>query len=337
MTATITQDTAMHTRDLVVVGSSMGGIEALSSLAGQLPADLPAAVLIVQHTSPESPGMLGAILSRRGPLPAVMAEDGMSLERGKIYVAPPNRHLLATAGGIRVTFGPRENRARPAIDPLFRTAAGNYRSRVIGVVLTGLLGDGAAGLLAVKRCGGMALVQAPDDAAYAEMPLRALESVKDAQKFAMDNLGKLLVRHCGEPAPEPPPVPDALSVETRLTETSMGTEDWGSVPSLPTSFTCPECKGAIHEIREEGLTRFRCRVGHAYSTHDLLGDKAKAAEESLWVALQTLEERAQMLEVMAAEDRQRGWHRGAGGYAERAKEARSHADRLRELLQHVTL
>lgn len=328
---------SMQTRDIVVVGSSMGGIEALSSLAGQLPRDLPAAVLVVQHSSPESPGLLGVILSRHGPLPAVVAEDGMPIERGRIYVAPPNRHLLATASGLRVTFGPRENRARPAIDPLFRTAAVNYRSRVIGVVLTGLLGDGAAGLLAVQRCGGLPLVQAPDDAAYADMPLRALGVVTDAQTFVMGDLGALLLRHCGEPAPEPPPVPESLAIESRLSEQSMGYEDWGAVPSRPTNFTCPECRGAIHEIREEGLTRFRCRVGHAYSTYDLLGDKARAVEDSLWVALQTLEERAQMLELMAADDRQRGWHRGAGSYVDRARETRAHADRLRELLLKVPI
>ena len=313
----------------------MGGIEALSSLARQLPADLPAAVLVVQHTSPESPGLLGTILSRQGPLPAVIAEDGMPIERGNIYIAPPNRHLLATATGVHVTFGPRENRSRPAIDPLFRTAAVNYRSRVIGVVLTGMLGDGAAGLLAVQRCGGLPLVQAPDDAAYADMPLHALASVKGAEKFVMDDLGELLVRRCAEPAPEPPPIPEALLVEARLTERSMITEDWGAVPSQPTSFTCPECRGAIHEVRDEGLTRFRCRVGHAYSSHDLLGDKAKAIEESLWVALQTLEERAQMLELLAGDDNRRGWHRGAGTYVERARETRAHADRLRELLLKV--
>lgn len=327
----------MHTRDIVVVGSSMGGIGALSSMAAQLPADLPAAVLVVQHTSPDSPGLLGVILSQRGPLPAVVAEDGMPIERGRIYIAPANRHMLATADGIRVTFGPRENRSRPAIDPLFRTAAVNFRSRVIGVVLTGLLGDGAAGLLAVQRCGGIPMVQAPYDAEFADMPRRALDLVEAAQKFTLADLGAALVRHCGEPAPEPPEVPEALLIETRLTERDMGTEDWGKVPSRATSFTCPECKGAIHEIREDGLTRYRCRVGHAYSTHDLLGDKAKSVEESLWVALQTLEERAQMLESMAADDRQRGWHRGAGGYADRAKETRVHADRLRELLLDVPI
>jgi two-component system chemotaxis response regulator CheB len=322
----------MLIRDIVVIGSSMGGIEALSSMAGQLPAGLPAAVLVVQHTSPDSPRLLGQILSDRGPLPAFIAEDGMPIERGRIYIAPPNRHMLATADGIRITFGPRENRSRPAIDPLFRTAAVNFRSRVIGVVLTGLLGDGAAGLLAVKRCGGMPMVQSPYDAEFADMPRRALDLVVDAQKFALLDLGVSLIRHCGEPAPEPPEVPEALLIETRLTERDMGMEDWGKVPSRPTSFTCPECKGAIHEIHEDGLTRYRCRVGHAYSTHDLLGDKAKAVEESLWVALQTLEERAQMLEAMASDDRRRGWHRGASSYDERARETRVHADRLRGLL-----
>lgn len=325
----------MHTRDIVVIGSSMGGIDALSSMASQLPADLPAAVLVVQHMSAESPGVLGTILSNRGALPAVIAEDGMPIERGRIHVAPPDRHMLATAEGIRITFGPRENRSRPAIDPLFRSAAVNYRSRVIGVVLTGLLGDGAAGLLAVQRCGGIVMVQSPHDAEFADMPRRALDLVRDAQRFALDDLGAALLRHCGEPAPEPPAVPEALLIETRLTERDMGMEDWGRVPSRPTSFTCPECKGAIHEIREEGLTRYRCRVGHAYSTHDMLRDKAKSVEESLWVALQTLEERAQMLESMAAADRQRGWTRGAGSYEDRARETRVHADRLRALLLDV--
>lgn len=325
----------MQSRDIVVIGSSMGGIEALSSLARQLPEKLPAAVLVVQHVSPESPGVLAEILSLKGAMPAVMAEDGMALDTGRIYVAPPNRHLLATASGIRVSFGPRENRSRPAIDPLFRTAAVNFRSRVIGVVLTGLLGDGAAGLLAVHRCGGMALVQAPDDAAYPDMPLRALDLVKDARKFVMNDLGGLLVRHCGEPAPAPPQIPEGLAIETKLTEQSMAMENWGLVPSQPTNFTCPECKGAIHEIREEGLTRFRCRVGHAYSSHDMLGDKAKAVEESLWMALQSLEERTQMLELLASDDRQHGRLRGAGTYSERAKETRLHADRLRNLIMQL--
>jgi two-component system, chemotaxis family, protein-glutamate methylesterase/glutaminase len=142
----------MPARDIIVIGSSLGGIEALSELVPQLPADLPAAVFVVQHTSPESRALLSEILDRRGPLPAVVAADGIAIEAGRIYVAPPDRHLLLTGSGVRVVYGPRENRARPAVDPLFRTAAANYRSRVIGVILSGLLSDGASGLHAVKRC-----------------------------------------------------------------------------------------------------------------------------------------------------------------------------------------
>lgn len=321
-----------QTRDIIVVGASMGGVEALSALAGQLPADLPASVLVVQHTSEQSPGLLGEILSRAGPLAAATAKDGQCLEHGRIYVAPPNRHLLLTQSGVRIVFGPRENRARPAIDALFRTAAVNCRSRVIGVVLTGLLGDGAAGLLAVHRCGGAAVVQAPGDAAYPEMPRRALAAVPDARQATLAELGPLLATLVTEPAPEPPPVPEALRIEARLTELAMQDTDWYEVPSRPTDFTCPECNGAIREIEGEPTPRYRCRVGHAYGADELVAAKDRAVEDALWLALQTLQERAQMLETMAGEDRGRGWTRNAGGYEERARETRAAADRIRALL-----
>jgi len=322
----------MRTRDVIVLGASMGGIEALSCLVEGLDPGLPAALLVVQHTSTESPGMLAQILNGRGPLPAVHAENGMPLRPGHIYVAPPNRHLLVREDQMRVVFGPRENRTRPAIDPLFRTAAVNLRSRVVGVVLTGLLGDGAAGLLAIHRCGGLALVQDPEDAAHPDMPLNALQAVPTARRVPLAELPTLLARIVREPAPEPPPVPEALRIEVRLTERAMATDDWNQIPGSPTRYTCPECQGAIQRIEEDGLVRFRCRVGHAYSPDDLLGAKAKTVEDTLWVALQTLEERAQMLENMAQDDRLRGWHRSPGGREQRARETRMHAERLRELL-----
>jgi two-component system chemotaxis response regulator CheB len=325
----------MSTRDIIVIGASMGGIEALSSLVRQLPADLPASVLIVQHTWPESPGYLAQIISRNAALPAVTAANGMRAERGRIYVAPPNRHLLLTADGICVTFGPRENRSRPAIDPLFRTAAVNFGSRVIGVVLTGLLGDGVAGLLGIQRCGGVCVVQAPSDAAHPEMPTRALAAVPNAHQVAIDQIGSLLTRLSREEAPPSPPVPNALRLEAQLTERAMETEDWNQIPGTPTRFTCPECRGAIQETREEGLVRFRCRVGHAYSGEDLVSEKAKAVEDVLWVALQTLEERAQMLEAMADGARVRGPSQPTGGYADRAREARRQAERLRAVLSDL--
>ena len=322
----------MQTRDIIAVGASMGGVEALSALVSQLPADLPAAVLVVQHLAAQSPALLGDILSQHGPLPAVVAQDQMAIERGRIYVAPPDRHLFVSQGGLRVNYGPRENRARPAIDVLFRTTAVHCRSRVIGVVLTGLLGDGAAGLLAIHRCGGAALVQAPADASYPEMPGRALAAVPSARQVPLAELGSMLARLAAEPAPEPPPVPEALRIEARLTERAMATDDWGNVPSRSTDFTCPECSGAIREIADEPIRRFRCRVGHAYTADDFVKAKTLSVEEALWMALQSLQEQAQVLEALAASDRARGWQRNAASYEERAREVHSAADRLRELV-----
>ncbi|WP_295442260.1 chemotaxis protein CheB [uncultured Thiodictyon sp.] len=204
---------ALHTRDIVVIGASMGGVEALRALARGFPADLPASVLVVLHTSS---GQLADFLDRAGPLRATTAEDGIAPQRGRIYVAPPGRHLLLTGEGLRVVFGPRENSARPAVDPLFRTAAASHRSRVIGVVLTGCLDDGAAGLLAVHRCGGCAVVQAPDDAAYPEMPRRALLAVPDAITAQLSDLAPLLARLAAQPAPVASSVPAALLLETQL-------------------------------------------------------------------------------------------------------------------------
>lgn len=322
----------MQTRDIIVVGASMGGVETLSALVSQLPADLPASLLIVQHTSAHSLGLLGDILSHRGALKAVAAEDRMPLEHGCIYVAPPDRHLLLTAQGIRVVFGPRENRVRPAIDPLFRTAAVHCRSRVIGVILTGLLGDGASGLLAVHRCGGAAVVQSPNDAAHPEMPIRALAAVPTAHQLPMAELAPLLVRLTAEEAPESPRVPDAIRIEARLTERAMANDDWGEVPTGPTDFTCPDCNGAIRAIEGEPIRRYRCRVGHAYSEDDFIAAKEGGVEEALWLALQTLQEQAQILETLAAEDSKRGWSRNASGYEERAREMRAAADRLHALV-----
>lgn len=322
----------MPNRDVIVIGASMGGVEALSVLMGQLPADLPATVLIVQHTAAQSPALLGEILDRRGPLRATVAEDQAPMKHGRVYVAPPDRHLLLTAEGLRVVYGPRENRVRPAIDPLFRTAAVHCRSRVIGVVLTGLLSDGAAGLYAVDRCGGVAIVQSPDDAAFPEMPVRALTSVPAARQVPLDGLATLLTRLAHEEAPVSPPVPEALRIEARLTERAMAHDDWGKVPTRATDFTCPECSGALREVEGETVRRYRCRVGHAYTEDDFVAAKAKSLEDALWLALQTMQEQAQILDTLAAKDLERGWDRTASGYQDRAEELRRAADRLRDLV-----
>lgn len=320
-------------RDIVVVGSSAGGIDALSRLVAALPSDLPAAIFMVQHLSDESPGVLGSILHRRGRLDVVTAEDGMPIERGRIYVAPPNRHMILTERAVRVVFGPRENRSRPAIDPLFRTAAVHYGSRVIGVVLTGMLADGASGLHAIARCGGVTIVQAPIDARFPEMPERALERVPGALTIPLDELPVILSRLTREVAPPSPPVPDSLRIEAALTERAMPEDDWNAVPGKPTRYTCPACSGALQEIVEDGVSRYRCRVGHAYSAPDLLVEKSAALENSLWIALQTLEERAEMFRTLAGNDRSRGWEQSAVAFDRRAEEAARHVEVLRHALR----
>jgi len=326
----------MQTRDVVVIGSSMGGIEALKILVAQFPLDLPASVSVVQHVADGSPAVLAEILESRGPLPASTAEDGMIMERGRIYVAPANRHLLVTPGCIRVVFGPRENRSRPAIDPLFRTAAVHFRSRVIGVVLTGLLDDGASGLQAIVRCGGTAVVQSPEDAAYPDMPKRALEYVEAARVSAIAKMGSLIERLCREAAPESPPVPNVLRLEARLTERASEHEDWTQLPGRAVGLTCPECAGALREIDAgEGEPRYRCRVGHAFSVRDLNLSKKSQVEDGLWLAIQTLEERAATLSNLSEVDQKRGRERNAEAFEARARESRAHAARLREILNRL--
>jgi two-component system, chemotaxis family, protein-glutamate methylesterase/glutaminase len=307
----------------------MGGPGALVALVRGLPSDLPAAVLVVQHQAAESPGALGRILGRAGALPAAMARDGEPLEPGRISVAPPDRHLVLGERGIRVVYGPRENRSRPAIDVLFRSAAVHCRSRVIGVILSGMLDDGAAGLLAIRRCGGVAVVQAPSDSEHAEMPSRALEAVPDAEQVALADMAAHLARRASEAAPEPPPVPDMLRTEARLTEGAMAALDEWSVPGQATDLTCPECRGPLWEMRAGDPPRYRCRVGHAYSRDALVRAKDDSAEEALWVALQTLEERARMLERLARGD--------GGSFAARAEETRRHAQGLRALLARLNV
>lgn len=321
-------DGAPRGHDVIVVGASLGGIEALRALVGGLPPDLPAAVVVVQHTAAASPGTLGEILDRAGPLPARLAERGEPLRLGQIVVAPPDQHLLVVDGGVRLSRGARENRTRPAIDPLFRTAAVAARSRVVGVVLTGLQDDGAAGLAAVVRCGGLAVVQA--DAAFAEMPRAALDALDAAGARAdhvtpVDEIGPLLGRLAATPAPTPPPVPNNLLIEANLTLHGMDEIDRMDEIGERTPLTCPDCGGVLWEMHDPAPARFRCHTGHAYTEAALADGQAEATEEALFVALRTLEERARLLRRMDREDR-------VGAYGERAAEMERSADLVRDLL-----
>lgn len=318
--------------DVIVVGASAGGVEALRSLAMDLPAGLPAAVFVVLHVASEGPGLLGQILDKAGPLQAAVARNGETVEHGRIYVAPPDQHLLVKDGRVRLTRGPRENRARPAIDPLFRSAGIAYSSRVVGVVLTGYLDDGAAGLSAVQRCGGVAVVQDPSDAAFPEMPHSALRTVKPDYVVPVDELGSLLGHLAREPAGPAVPIPRDVAIEAQIAERAMSDIPAEDFLGDQVPLGCPECGGPLWELDDSSVKRYRCHVGHGYTERTLLVDQDLAVERALWAALRTLEERVNMLETLARREAEAGRTSSASGYEARAAESREHIQHLRSVL-----
>jgi two-component system chemotaxis response regulator CheB len=325
----------MPGHDLVVVGASAGGVEALIGLVKRLPADLPAAVCVVVHVPADNPGVLPRILDRAGPLPAAHARDGEPLRPGRIYVAAPDRHLLVHEGHLRVVHGPRENNHRPAVDPLFRSAARAYGPRVVGVVLSGSLDDGTAGLHAVKRRGGVAVVQDPAEALFPGMPQHALANVAVDHVLPLADLAPLLVRLAHSEAPDPGvnDMADDMDLETHMAE--MDPAALGGTGRLgpPSGFSCPDCGGSLFELHDGQLLRYRCRVGHAYSPESLAAGQSAAVEEALWVAFRALEERAALLRRMARRMQEAGVDRLQQRHEGQAEEIEQRAAVIRQLIE----
>ncbi|HEY1011866.1 MAG TPA: chemotaxis protein CheB [Herpetosiphonaceae bacterium] len=319
----------MAHRDLIVIGASAGGVDALKTLVRALPADLPAAVCIVLHLSPHSQSLLPQILSRATGLHALHASDGAPLLPGHIYVAIPDHHLLIEGERIRVMRGPKENRHRPAVDPLFRSAARSRGNRVIGVVLTGSLDDGTAGLHAIKRHGGVAVVQDPNEALYPSMPLSALKEVEIDHSVPLAALGPLLARLAAEDIAAEPPrdAAPALAEEGEIVLRQLDEEN-----GAPSAFSCPSCGGVLWEIREDELVRYRCRVGHAFLPDSMFAEQTDAMEAALWTALKTLEESAALARRMADHARQRGHDLSVSQFEERSRLAEHHAQTIRQVL-----
>lgn len=325
----------MAGHDLIVIGGSMGGFDALKRLVGGLGAGLPAAVLVVLHTSARAPGLLGHILGGIGPLPASLATDGEAIRPGRIYVAPPDAHLLVQEDVLRLSRGARENLSRPAIDPLFRSAAVAYRSRAIGVILSGLLDDGTAGLAAIKQCGGLAIVQDPRDAAYPDMPTSARDAVEVDYVVPIYKLGAVLSRLAREVAGSAPPIPADPQLEVQmsghLTDHSQQMDELGE----RTTLSCPDCGGTLWRLHDESMERYRCFIGHGYTQHTLLEGQSEAAEQALVVALRTLMDRAKLLRKMAQHHTAPSSDALMADYTARADELTQHADELRRIIQHL--
>ena len=319
----------MAHRDIVLIGASAGGVQALVQLVGGLPSDFPAAVFIVLHVSPYGRSAMPIILSRAGGLPASHAVDGEPVEMGHVYVAPPDHHLVLQDGLVRLSRAPTENAQRPAIDVLFRTAAQAYGRRAIAVVLTGNLDDGTAGLAVVKRHGGTAVVQDPQDADYSSMPQSAIANVEVDYVLPLAGVAPLLAELIREPLVEEPAETEDRDMKEEL-ERGQDHEEQG----VPSDLTCPECGGSLRESRVETVVHFRCRTGHAYSPETLLAKQDDVVEAALWAAVRSLQENAALARRMERRLSQTS-RLGPGAeqrYERRAEEAERHAEVLRRIL-----
>ena len=322
----------MSNRDIIVIGGSSGATGPLKEILGRLPADLAAAVFVVLHIPTHGIDVLSTVASASTRLPVVQANSGMVIKNGNIYLAAPDHHLLLFESHMMLGRGPRENMVRPAIDPLFRSAALQYGPRVIGVVLSGLLSDGAAGLTAIKQCGGVALVQDPADAIADEMPLHALEATTVDLCVPGARIGDVLSDLVREEPGTRLPVPPEIRLEVEIAAGEhIGSRSLATIAD-PAPLTCPNCGGVLSELKMERPLRFRCQVGHAYTADALTKKQEDRVDEALRVALRIIEERAELVHRMAEDGRHSGRAAVAQMYDARSTEYRDYADMIRRVM-----
>ncbi|PQJ08954.1 chemotaxis protein CheB [Flavipsychrobacter stenotrophus] len=323
-------NTSHKSKQIVVIGTSAGGLKALISLISQLPSDFPAPLLIVQHISSDATGdVLMDALNKNGKLCSRHAVQGDIVQAGNIYLAPSDHHLMIEKGGtLLVTKGAQENRYRPAIDPLFRSAAVAFGNRVTGILLTGYLDDGTAGLIAVQRCGGICIVQDPKDADYPDMPANALNQLKVNYCLPIAQMGGVLLNLMQRKLKTQKNIPKDIEIESTIAERVLS--DLPSVNSLgeQVPFNCPGCGGVLWRIDKGTLMRYRCHTGHAYTAAALLAEQTKQIEETMWTALRMFEERRNLLTTMS-----KNLKGGASKSAiERAKQSQVHIERIKAIL-----
>ena len=320
---------AIH--DIIVIGGSGGSLEALRTLVRDLPPDLAASVFVVVHVGANS--HLAHVLARSGPLPVQQAASGEAFEPGRIYVAVPGYHLLLHGGHILLRQGPRENLARPAVDPLFRSAAASFGGRVIGVVLSGGLADGTAGLQAIKRCGGLAVVQDPADAPVSSMPRSALRHVEVDHVCPVDAMAPLLARLAREPAGPTPDIPLDIRVEAAIAAQELVDMRADDMLGTPSRFTCPECHGALWEIEDGSMLRYRCHVGHAFAADAVLSSQGEEIDRLLGTLLRSHQERAALANRMARHERDNDRQTLAEQLERRARDYEHDVEIMKRLLR----
>lgn len=312
----------MPARSVVVIGASAGGLEGLLRIVQDLEGGLPAAFCVVMHLSPTTPSRLPEILTRRSAYPATIVETEEALRPAHIYIAAPDRHLVIDDGRVLASAAPRENHHRPSVDVLFRSAAIAYRERTVGVILSGTLDDGTAGLRWIKRFGGRAIVQDPAEARFAGMPASAIANVAVDQILPAEQIAAQLA--------------EMVRSGTNAASSGNGKVDAQGAPRQPegelepSAFVCPDCGGTLFELGASEALRFRCRVGHAYGPEALHTEQARNLEESLWTAIRSLEEHADMSRRLAGRSRSHGMERAAAQFEAGAREAAQKAQIVRQ-------
>ena len=316
-------------KDIITIGGSAGSGAVLKRIVADLPADLPASIFIATHVPAHGSSILTDILSSKAQLPVSQAIDGQPIERGHIYVAAPDRHLLLLGETIRLGPGPRENMARPAIDPLFRSAALSFGSRTVGVVLTGMLNDGASGLAAIKARGGTTIVQHPLDAESDQMPLAALEASEIDYVAPVGDIAGTLIDIVRMEAGPSPATTDALRLEVEIAAGArLGSQHLRDLAD-PSALSCPDCQGVLSEIRGSRPLRYRCQIGHGF-TGEFLASRIDDVDEAIRIAMRIMEERVTLVERMARDARDTGRGAVAELYEARGEEYRRYAATLRD-------
>lgn len=321
---------------LIVIGASAGGFEAIKKIVKDLPADFDTPIFIVWHMSPDVHGILPQVLNRLNKIHAAHAIDNEPIKSHRIYVAPPDYHLLIKEGMVRVTRGPKENYFRPAVDPLFRSAAYSYNNRVIGVILSGALDDGTAGLWAVKHHGGIAVVQEPNDAEVSSMPESALRQVNVDYSVPLAEMADLLVRLSKEPIKKMEAVKDEQTrkeIEIAIEANAM---ERGKLKFDELSpYTCPECHGVLSRLQNDNIIRYRCHTGHAYSTNTLMLAISEKIEDSLYSALRGIDESIILMNHIGDHYAEANHPKLAAIYFQKAKEAEERAQLVRKaVIEH---
>lgn len=332
----------MAKRNIIVIGASAGGFQGIKTIVAGLPKDLDASVFIVWHMSPNARGILPQVLTRFGTLPAAHAIDNEPINQGRVYIAPPDHHLIIENGKVRVTRGPKENMFRPAIDPLFRSAAYVYKEKVIGVILSGALDDGTAGLWLIKQRGGLAVVQDPEEAEVASMPENAIKAVAVDHVVPVEEIAYLLVKLCSEPVIESSDIDMADNDKIR-NEINIAIDDDAYRQHLfqigqLTPYTCPECHGVLSSIEEGGRSRFRCHTGHAFTADSLLASVSESIEESFWSAIRGVQEAVFLLNHMGDHFAEINQPKLAATFFKKAQDADQRAQSVRKaVFEHERL